>query len=131
MEKIRVLVVDDEEDFLKSLVWRLGLREMKASGVTSGEEALAFLAENQVDVVVLDLKMPGMNGLRALREIRRLHPETEVIILTGHAAFDSENGTPPPGVFDYVIKPVRLEELIGKIKAAHEKVRADRERKKG
>ena len=85
MRLFNVLVVDDEEDFLETLMKRLEKREVNITGARSGEEALDLLDQNPVDVVLLDVKMPGMDGIETLREIKKRHPLMEVILLTGHA----------------------------------------------
>jgi DNA-binding response OmpR family regulator len=115
---IRVLVVDDEEDFLKALVTRLELRGMDVRGVTSGDEALETLAERSFDVVVLDIKMPGMDGIDVLRAIRREHAGTAVLVLTGHASQELSEEGRSLGAFDYLIKPVKLEKILQRIAAA-------------
>ncbi len=114
----RVLVVDDEEDFLESIVRRLELRGVDADGVADGAAALELLTRKQVDVVVLDIKMPGMDGIEALRQIRRLYPEVEVIVLTGHASQEFQRLGRELGAFDYLIKPVRIETVLERIRAA-------------
>jgi DNA-binding response OmpR family regulator len=115
---IRVLVVDDEEDFLKALVTRLELRGMDVRGVTSGDEALETLAERSFDVVVLDIKMPGLDGIDVLRAIRREHAGTAVLVLTGHASQELSDEGRSLGAFDYLIKPVKLEKILERIAAA-------------
>jgi two-component system OmpR family response regulator len=114
----RVLVVDDEEDFLESIVRRLELRGVEADGVANGAAALELLTRKQVDVVVLDIKMPGMDGIEALRQIRRLYPEVDVIVLTGHASQEFQRLGRELGAFDYLIKPVRIETVLERIRAA-------------
>ena len=121
METMRVLVVDDEADFLHSVVKRLNLRKIQADGVESGGAALKYLSEQAADVVVLDVKMPDKSGLVVLEEIKRRHPGVEVIILTGHTAVDANIEGVNLGAFDYLIKPVRIEALLEKIKAAYAK----------
>jgi DNA-binding response OmpR family regulator len=115
---IRVLVVDDEEDFLEALVTRLELRGMDVRGVTSGDEALETLAERSFDVVVLDIKMPGMDGIDVLRAIRREHAGTAVLVLTGHASQELSEEGRSLGAFDYLIKPVKLEKILERIASA-------------
>ena len=119
-ESLKVLVVDDEEDFLGALVKRLNIRKLQAHGVKNGEEAIKHLAENPVDVVVLDIKMPGMDGLQVLKKIKKDHPMVEVIMLTGHASVESGMEGIQLGAFDYLIKPVQLDELVEKIMEAFE-----------
>jgi len=114
----RVLVVDDEEDFLESIVRRLELRGIEVDGVASGAAALELLTRKQVDVVVLDIKMPGMDGIEALRQIRKMYPDVEVIVLTGHASQEFQRLGRELGAFDYLIKPVRLDTVLERIRAA-------------
>jgi DNA-binding response OmpR family regulator len=118
----RVLVIDDEEDFLNSLVMRIELRGFSVHGVLSGEEAIQFLGANpgEVDVVLLDIKMPGMDGIETLRQIRSCSPETQVIVVTGHASQEFSRLGRELGAFDYLIKPVRLEVILERIEAACE-----------
>jgi len=118
---LRVLVVDDEEDFLRSIVMRIELRGYEAHGVTSGDEALQYLRANpqSVDVVLLDIKMPGMGGLETLREIKSCCPSIEVIVVTGHASQEFSRRGRELGAFDYLIKPIRLEVILERIEAAH------------
>lgn len=119
MEKCRVLLVDDERDFLEVLTRRLGKREVNVAGVTSGEEALQYLQAKPIDVAVLDVKMPGMDGLTALREIKKLNPLIEVIMLTGHASLEVALEGMRSGAFDYLMKPAEIDELLYKIQDAH------------
>ena len=116
-----ILVVDDEKDFLYTLVDRLKKRDINVTGVTSGEEAVALLKEKPFDVVVLDVKMPGgMDGIETLREIKKLQPLTEVLLLTGHASVETSIEGMKLGAFDYLLKPVKLEELLPKLAEAFE-----------
>jgi len=129
VETFRVLVVDDEVDFLETLVNRLKKRKFEAEGVSSGEEALERLKGKHFDVVVLDIKMPGgLDGIETLREIRRIAPLAEVILLTGHASLETSIEGMKLGAFDYLLKPVRLEELMPKLAAAFEKKAAQEEK---
>ncbi|MCB2227058.1 MAG: response regulator [Desulfarculaceae bacterium] len=123
MTAFKVLIVDDEVDFLESLVRRLKRRMVDASGVTSGEAALEHLAREPADVVVLDVKMPGMNGIDTLREIKKRHPRVEVILLTGHASVESGVEGLALEAFDYLIKPVKLDELIERVMEAFDRRR--------
>ena len=119
MEKCRVLLVDDEKDFLEVLIRRLSKRDVNVEGVSSGEEALQFLQVRPIDVAVLDVKMPGMDGITALREIKKLNPLIEVIMLTGHASLEVALEGMRSGAFDYLMKPAEIDELLYKIQDAH------------
>ena len=122
MDIFTVLVVDDEEDFLETIVRRLQKRKIDAHGAKSGEGALEIINRIPVDVVVLDIKMPGgINGTETLREIKRLRPLTEVILLTGHASVETSLEGMKLGAFDYLLKPIKLEELLPKLIQAFEK----------
>jgi DNA-binding NtrC family response regulator len=121
MESVNLLVVDDEVEFLETLVKRMQKRISNVSGASSAEEALAFLKKNEVDVVVLDVKMPGMDGIDALREIKRLYPLVEVVMLTGHASTEAAIEGMELGAFDYLMKPVSIDDLLYKIQDANKK----------
>jgi DNA-binding NtrC family response regulator len=125
MDSFRALVVDDEEDFLETLVNRLNRRNIETSGVRSGEEALELMKKKLFDVVILDIKMPGgIDGIETLREIRKIQPLAEVILLTGHASVETSIEGMKLGAFDYLLKPVKLEELLVKLGEAFEKKNA-------
>ena len=112
METLRVLIVDDEDELVSALVERLNLRGFEAAGATSGDAALAHLAQTACDVVLLDVKMPGVGGLEVIRRIKSEYPRLQVVLLTGHgSAQDADRGM-ELGAFDYLMKPVRIEELI-------------------
>jgi DNA-binding NtrC family response regulator len=114
-----VLFVDDEEDYLTTLLKRMRKRHVNAAGVRSGKEALAHLAKHPTDVVVLDVRMPGMDGIETLREIKKTSPLTEVIMLTGHASLEVAREGMELGAFDYLMKPVDIDELLYKLEDAH------------
>jgi DNA-binding NtrC family response regulator len=114
----KVLLVDDEAEFLDTLVKRIKKRDVNVTGVESGEKALAFLGEQAVDVVVLDVRMPGMDGIETLRELKKRHPLVEVIMLTGHASLEVAIEGMELGAFDYLMKPIDIDELIKKISDA-------------
>ena len=122
MHYFRVLVVDDEKDFVEATVKRLGKRGIDAEGVFSGEQALELMKKKRFDVVLLDIKMPGgMDGIETLREMKKIAPLTEVILLTGHASVESSIEGLKLGAFDYLLKPMKLEDLITKLAEAFEK----------
>ena len=122
MDMFRIMVVDDEVDFLETVVNRLQKRRLNTTGVTSGEEAVALLKEELFDVIILDIKMPGgMDGIETLREIKKIQPLIEVILLTGHASVETSIEGMKLGAFDYCLKPIKFEELLQKMAAAFEK----------
>jgi DNA-binding NtrC family response regulator len=121
VDAFTVLLVDDEVEFLETLVKRLTKRKLFVSGVNSGKDALRVLDEKPVDIVVLDVKMPGMDGLETLREIKRRHPLVEVIMLTGHANMEVAIQGMEVGAFDYLMKPMDIDELLYKLQDAFQK----------
>jgi DNA-binding NtrC family response regulator len=120
VETFTVLFVDDETDFIDSLIKRMQRRNISAYGVHSGEEALNFLAGNdiKVDVVVLDVRMQGMNGIETLKKVKHRYPLIEVIMLSGHANLSVAKEGMEMGAFDYLMKPVDLDELLYKLQDA-------------
>ena len=118
MEKFAILLVDDKEEFVSALSNRLLLHGMEVHTATKGEDALAMLQEKTADVVVLDVVMPGMGGLETLRRIKETYPHIQVILLTGHASTKEGIEGMRLGAFDYLMKPVDIEELIAKMKAS-------------
>lgn len=116
--KLAVLLVDDKEEFISALSQRLVLYGMEIDTATKGEDALAVLHEKKVDVVVLDVIMPGMGGLETLRRIKDAYPHIQVVLLTGHGTTKDGIEGMRLGAFDYLMKPVDIEELIKKMKAA-------------
>jgi len=114
-----VLLVDDEIPFVETVTKRLSKKGITTSKAFSGEEALMQLERNAgLEIVVLDVKMPGMDGLEVLAEIKRHYPQVEVIILTGHGTFETALKGMRLGAFDYLNKPCELEELIKRIQEA-------------
>ena len=128
MDRFNLLLVDDEEDFLETLLKRMKKRRVNVAGVRSGEQALEQLDQEQADVVVLDVKMPGMDGIQALREIKRRHPLVEVIMLTGHANVEVAIQGMELGAFDYLMKPMDIDELLYKVQDAYKKKRIQEEK---
>ncbi|MBU4566235.1 MAG: response regulator [Desulfarculus sp.] len=119
--EISVLLVDDEESYREALARRLSRRGLNVAQEADGEAALARLGAEAPDVVLLDVKMPGLDGLEVLRRIKKARPLTEVILLTGHAHLETSITGLERGAFDYLLKPVPLEELVEKIHDAWEK----------
>ena len=121
MSEFSVLVVDDEEEFVATLVQRLRKRGWASEGVLSGSAAIARVAATDYAVVLLDMRLPDMDGGQVLQEIKKIKPESRVIILTGHAsASEGEEGI-KNGAFDYLLKPVEFETLLEKLEAARER----------
>ena len=118
MNGIRVLLIDDEVEYTETLGKRLGRRGFSVRTVGGGEEALTVLGKEAFDVVLLDIKMAGMDGIRTLQEIKRRHPRVEVVMLTAHANTDIVISSLAMGAFDYLLKPVNLDELTAKIEDA-------------
>ena len=123
MDTLRVLIVDDEDDFRETIVKRLNARKIQAEGAASGIKALQVLEGKDFDVIVLDVKMPDMDGIETLRHIKKLKPEIEVIMLTGHASVEFGLKGMQLGAFDYVMKPAPLNELLDTIGQAYNKKR--------
>jgi DNA-binding NtrC family response regulator len=121
MEPLRVLIVDDEEELVSALEERLSLRGFLAKGVTTGEEALVHLETEACDIVLLDVKMPGLGGLEVIRRIKTDHPKVEVVLLTGHGSQNSVEEGMELGAFDYLMKPVKISTLLQVLVAAGEK----------
>ena len=120
--RTRILIVDDESGFREILARRLEKRGAVVNQAAGGEEALASLAQESVDVVLLDVRMPGMDGLSVLEHIRQEHPDTEVILITGNVSTQEGVAGIKAGAFDYLTKPIELEHLIGKIRQAFDKL---------
>ena len=121
MDEFKILVVDDETDFLETIVARLEKRKLDATGVVSGEAAIELLKNKLFDVILLDVKMPGgMDGVETLREIKKIQPLAEVVMLTGHASLETSIEGMKQGAFDYLLKPMKLENLLEKMTEAYE-----------
>ncbi|NLY41490.1 MAG: response regulator [Desulfovibrionales bacterium] len=118
MDALRVLLVDDEELYLQTVAKIFHRKGIDAVLCTNSLEAASILRETQCQVVVLDLKMPGMTGQDVLREIKAERPQVQVIILTGHATTEDAALCLTSGAFDFLLKPVDINDLIGKINAA-------------
>ena len=118
---IRVLIVDDEDDFRETIVKRLNARKLKAEGASGGRKALEMRKEKEFDVMVLDVKMPDMDGIETLRHVKKITPDVEVIMLTGHASVEFGLKGMQLGAFDYIMKPAPLTELLDTIGQAYNK----------
>jgi DNA-binding NtrC family response regulator len=118
MAGLRILLVDDEVEFLEPMKARVERRGFGCVTAASGEEALAILASASVDCAVVDVKMPGMDGIELLRRLRRLHPEVPVVLLTGHASVELGVRGMELGAFEYLLKPVGLDELLDTVRRA-------------
>ena len=124
----RVLIVDDEKDFVEMLALRLTEVGEKVSSAFSGEECLKVLAQKNIDVVILDIKMPGMDGIDTLKELKKRHPLVEVIMLTGHGTTDTAVKGMKLGAFDYLMKPAEFDDLSDKLERARKRKDEQEER---
>jgi CheY-like chemotaxis protein len=119
--KIKVLVIDDEKQFAENLCRVLSFRDIDATAAFDGNKALKIInSSKNFDAVVLDIKMPGMNGIETLTEIKKISPETEVIMLTGHADIESGIEAIRIGAYDYLLKPCDIEVLAEKLNEAYQ-----------
>lgn len=118
MDKLRVLLVDDEEELVFTLAERLKIRGVDTVAVTSGKAALDAIEAQEFDVVLLDVKMPGLGGLDVMKRIKAKDRRVQVILITGHGS--AENGAEGnrSGAFDYVMKPININDLLAKLQAA-------------
>ncbi len=121
MAKMKMMLVDDEERFLSTTQKLLSRKGYDTLTAVSGADALEILKSRNIDVVILDVKMPGMDGITALKEIKRRFPVVEVIMLTGHATVDSAVDGLKSGATDYLMKPTDINNLIEKAEEAFEK----------
>jgi len=124
----RVLLVDDEKDFVEMLSLRLKEVEEKVAVAYSGKECLETLKNKEIDVVILDIKMPGMDGMETLREIKKRFPLVEVIMLTGHGSTETAVEGMKMGAFDYLMKPADFDDLTVKMEAARKRKEEQEER---
>ena len=115
--------MDDEREFVETLSERLLMRDIGSAVVYDGEEALRLVSEDEPEVVVLDLKMPGIDGIEVLRRIKRDYPLVEVIILTGHGSEKDRDICMQLGAFTYLEKPVEIEELSAAMQQAYDKIK--------
>ncbi len=124
----RVLIVDDEKDFVEMFSLRLQAQGEKVSTAYSGKEALAVLGQTIIDVVILDIRMPGMDGIDTLKQIKTLFPLVEVIMLTGHGSTETAVEGMKLGAFDYLMKPADFEDIKIKIENARKRKDEQEER---
>lgn len=118
MQELDVLLVDDEEEFVSTLAERLSMRGVNVRTALNGEAALELISQKSPQVVLLDVLMPGMGGLETLRAIKAAHPEVKVILLTGHGSTRDGIEGMRQGALDYLMKPLKLEELMNKLEEA-------------
>jgi len=128
MSRFTVLIVDDEEEFREMTSKRLGKRDLACETAPDCDTALEMIAKKNYDVVLLDVKMPGRDGIETLREIKKMAPMTEVVMLTGHASVESGINGIKYGAFDYLMKPMELDLLFEKLNAAYERKRVQQEK---
>ena len=124
-QALKVLFVDDEEDFVKTMAERMEMRELGGEVAFSGQQALQMLEDDVPDVMVLDLRMPGIDGMEVLRRVKKTFPQIEVIIMTGHGSDKDEEEARRLGAFDYLRKPVDIDHLMETVRnAGHARLRA-------
>jgi DNA-binding NtrC family response regulator len=129
MSIANVLLVDDESEFVETFSERLELRDLKISKAFNGEEALQVLEKNHdIEIVILDVKMPGMDGIETLAEIKKKFPLVEVIMLSGHSTVESAIEGMKKGAFDYLMKPCDMDQIIAKVGEAAAKKRRHEEK---
>ena len=128
---IKVLLVDDETSFVEALGRRLTLRKLHVLTASSADEALDILGREELDVVVMDVRMPDTDGLTATKAMKRRFPLVEIILLSGHATLEASVGGMALGAFDYLLKPVRIDELVYKIEDAYRKKTLQEEKNRG
>ena len=124
----KILLVDDEERFRTNLSKMLKAQGFEVNALDSGQRALEELALHPYDVILLDMRMPGMNGLETLAAIKQNHPDSEVIILTGHASVDAAAEIIRLGATEFLLKPCPIEEIVAKIETAYDRKLARQEK---
>ena len=123
MGDIKILLVDDEQEFINALAERLEIRDLKSNTALDGSQALKFVGDLDPDIMILDLNMPGIKGMDVLRRVKKSYPRVQVIIQTGHGNDLDEAEARELGVFDYLKKPVDIELLVDRIRAAAKAMR--------
>jgi DNA-binding NtrC family response regulator len=127
-KKLKILLVDDEKEFVESLSERLELRNLDAEIAYDGEQALQALKDGNPDIMVLDLRMPGIDGIEVLRRVKKTQPDIQVVILTGHGTDKDEEMAKKLGAFAYLKKPVDIDDLVGTLHNAWNKLKKFRDR---
>ena len=120
MQEIQMLLVDDEDDFRITLANRLKLRKVDVTDVASGNEAIELVKQKSFDVAVIDVKMPGIDGIETLKQVKKIQPDMEIVMLTGHASIESGMEAMKLGAYDYVMKPCDIDELLAKAGDAYQ-----------
>jgi len=126
--KIRILLVDDEKDFVECLAERLQLREFDVTSALNGNDAIKLVKEQDFDVIFLDVKMPGIDGIETLRQIKNIKSLPQVIMLTGNATVETAIEGMKVGAYDYIMKPVDTDNLVELIGKAYKIVEDQKER---
>jgi len=121
MRKFKILLVDDEQEFVETLSERLKMRDLSSEMALDGEKALQVVQDQEPDVMVLDLKMPGIDGMEVLRRVRKTFPRVQVVILTGHGSEKDEEQARRLGAYAYLKKPVDIENLVATLRKAFQK----------
>ena len=125
---IKVLLVDDEKDFIEPLAERLQLRDFNVTTASNGDDAINLVRVNEYDIIVLDVKMPGRDGIETLKEIKNIKQIPQVIMLTGHATVETAIEGMKIGAYDYIMKPTVTEDLVELINKAYKIVEEQKER---
>lgn len=115
---VKILLVDDEKEFVETLAERLATRDFEVSTVFGGEEGITWIKEHETDVVLLDVLMPGKDGIETLKEMKQIKPLLEVMMLTGHGTIETAIQGMRLGAYDYLMKPTDMTELVEKINKA-------------
>jgi DNA-binding NtrC family response regulator len=121
MKKMKILLVDDEKEFVEALSERMKMRDLASDIALNGEQALKMVEDDAPDVMVLDLKMPGIDGMEVLRKVKKAYPDVQVIMLTGHGSEKDEEEARRLGAFEYLQKPTGVDKIVQTIKRAFKK----------
>lgn len=128
MRNCAILIVDDDREFRETMAKKLGKRGIQCGVAADGDEALTQVANTEYDVVLLDVQMPGKDGITTLRELKQISPLTEVMLLTGHASMETGIDGIKFGAFDYLIKPIDTEQLLAQLDAACKRKKAQQKK---